>query len=90
MTQISRGCLSISSMEFCSPATVAISPKKDARRSMKSSTKSSTGAYNMVFTQGHGFVVGAAFGLPRTIASMTGFGLRRRGYRLFGNVVSFW
>ncbi|KLU01394.1 hypothetical protein RISK_006550 [Rhodopirellula islandica] len=44
----------------------------------------------MVFTQGHGFVVGASFGLPRAIAPLSRFGLLRRGHRLFGNVASFW
>ena len=44
----------------------------------------------MVFTQGHGFVVGASFGLPRSYAPLLRVGLPRRGHRLFGNVVSFW
>ena len=44
----------------------------------------------MVFTQGHGFVAGDLFGLPHAIARLLRFGLRRRGHRLFGNVVSFW
>ena len=43
----------------------------------------------MVFTQGHGFVVGASFGLPRLIAPLSRIGWPRRGRRLFGNVVSF-
>ena len=43
----------------------------------------------MVFTQGHGFVVGASFGLPRLIAPLSRSGWPRRGRRLFGNVVSF-
>ena len=44
----------------------------------------------MVFTQGHGFVVGELFGLPRPFAPLLRVGLQRRGHRLFGNVVSFW
>ena len=44
----------------------------------------------MVFTQDHGFVVGASFGLPRFFAPLSRDGLPRRGRRLFGNVVSFW
>ena len=39
----------------------------------------------MVFTQGHGFVVGATFGLPRSFAPLSRVGLQRRGHRLFGN-----
>ena len=46
-------------------------------------------AHNMVFTQGHGFVIGAAFGLPCSFAPLSRFGLQRRGHRLFGKVVSF-
>ena len=47
-------------------------------------------AYNMVFKQGHGFVVGASFGLPRLFAPLSHIGLQRRGHRFFGNVISFW
>ena len=43
----------------------------------------------MVFTQSHGFAVGASFGLPRLIAPLSRSGWPRRGRRLFGNVVSF-
>ena len=43
----------------------------------------------MVFTQGHGFVVGASFGLSRSFAPLSRFGLQRRGHRLFGNVRFF-
>ena len=50
----------------------------------------SSASANMVFTQGHGFVVGALFGWPRSFAPLSRVGLRRRGHRLFGNVVSFW
>jgi len=49
-----------------------------------------TVAHNMVFTQGHGFVLGDLFGLPCSFAPLSRFGLPRRGHRLFGNVVSFW
>ena len=45
---------------------------------------------NMVFTQGRVFVIGESFGLPRFIASMSGFGLSRRGHRFFCNADSFW
>ena len=45
---------------------------------------------NMVFTQGHGFVVGASLGLQRFFAPLSLAGLRRRGHRPFGNVASFW
>ena len=42
---------------------------------------------NMVFTQDHGFVVGASFGrLPRSFAPLSRFGLQRLGR----NAVSFW
>ena len=44
----------------------------------------------MVFTQGHGFVVGASFGLPRLLAPLSRIDLPRRGHRLFGNAGSFW
>ena len=47
-------------------------------------------AYNMVFTQGHGFVLGESFGLPASFAPLSCVGLPRRGHRLFGNAVSFW
>ena len=43
-------------------------------------------ACNMVFTQGHGFVVGASSGLSCWSASLSRVGLPRRGHRLFGNV----
>ena len=46
-------------------------------------------AYNMVFTQGRGFVIGASFGLPCWLALVTCFDLPRRGHRLFGNLGSF-
>ena len=42
----------------------------------------------MVFTQGHGFVLGASIGLPRSFAPLSRFGLPRRGHRLFGNACS--
>ena len=44
----------------------------------------------MVFTQGHGFVVGASFGMLSLFAPLSRFGLPRRGHRFFGNAVSFW
>ena len=44
----------------------------------------------MVFTQGHGFVVGESFGLLGRFAPLSRVGWQRRGHRLFGNVVSFW
>ena len=47
-------------------------------------------SHNMVFTQGHGFVAGTPFGLPRPFAPLSLVGLPRRGHRLFGSVVSFW
>ena len=43
----------------------------------------------MVFTQGHGFVLGASFGLRRSFAPLSRLGLPRRGHRLFGNVFFF-
>ena len=46
--------------------------------------------HNMVFTQGHGFVVEASFGFQCSFATLSRFGLQRRGHRLFGNVDSFW
>ena len=46
--------------------------------------------HNMVFTQGHGFVIGASLGLPRYFAPLSRVGLQRRGHRLFGNAISFW
>ena len=45
---------------------------------------------NMVFTQGHDFVIGASFALPRLTASMTCVGVPRRGHRLFGNAAFLW
>ena len=43
----------------------------------------------MVFTQGHGFVLGTSFGLLCSLAPLSRVGLPCRGHRLFGNVVSF-
>ena len=40
--------------------------------------------YNMVFTQGRGFVLGASFGLQNSFAPLPRYGLPRRGHRLFG------
>ncbi len=37
-----------------------------------------------------GFVVGSIAWFATAIASLTRFGLRRRGHRLFGNAISFW
>ena len=43
-----------------------------------------------LLAQGHGFVVEESFGLLRSFASLTCFGLSRRGHRLFGNVEILW
>ena len=37
----------------------------------------------MVFTQGHGFVIGASIGLPRSFAPFSHSGLPRRGHLRF-------
>ena len=37
-----------------------------------------------------GFVVGESFGLQRSFAALSRFGLPHRGHRLFGNVGFLW
>ena len=49
-----------------------------------------TGAANMVFTQGRGFVPCSIVWFADSFAPLSRSGLPRRGHRLFGNVVSFW